>query len=116
YFCPVALATKTHRISCREPRTSPTLGPVLHVNPPTRKGSRACAFAEPKGAARNAHTIARTPMLDIAAPANKPRRVNAEMYSKVKPRAVCRCRPQSIRMMVYSRERQNGTLERRPAI
>jgi hypothetical protein len=35
YCPPVELERKTHRKSCREPSTNPTLGPVLHVNPPT---------------------------------------------------------------------------------
>jgi hypothetical protein len=44
-------------------------------------------------------------MLDVAAPANKPRRLIVEMEAKAKPRAVCRCRAQSICMMMYSRNR-----------
>jgi hypothetical protein len=50
-------------------------------------------------------------MLDIAAPADKTRRVITEKSWKVKPRAVCRRRAQIIRMIVYSREPQSGTAE-----
>ena len=48
--------------------------------------------------------MVRTRMLDIAAPADKTRRVITEMSWKVKPRAVCRRRAQLICMLVYSRE------------
>jgi hypothetical protein len=43
--------------------------------------------------------MVRTRMLDVAAPADKTRRVITDMNWKVKPRAVCRRRAQSICMM-----------------
>src|SRR6266481_716780 len=103
YCCPVPLATKTHRISCREPRTSPTLGPVLHVSPPARKGCRACAATDATRTIINAYTIADMRMLDIEPPANKPRHPIAGLYWQMaaKPNVRRRCHSQSIRVAVY---------------
>jgi hypothetical protein len=50
-------------------------------------------------------------MLEIAASADKTRRVITEMNLKVRPRAVCRRRAQLIRMLVYSRNPQSGNFE-----
>ena len=57
--------------------------------------------------------MVRTRMLDIAAPADKTRRVITEMNWKVKPRAVCRRRTQLVRMLVYSRNPQSGNFRKR---
>jgi hypothetical protein len=55
-------------------------------------------------------------MLDIAAPVDESKRLTAELDWKVKLRAWRRCRPQSMRITVYSRAAVRNWRQELPAI